>query len=198
MELKFLVSGMTCAACSARVEKVTKSVAGVHKAEVNLLAGTMTVGADSDEIIQPVINAIRAAGYEASVPGIGKVTEKEIVADRDNTKLRIVVSAVLLIILMYFTMGHMLGLPLPSWYHGTENALVAVLLQLTLTLPVVFLNRVYYMRGFKALWNRAPNMDSLIAVGSGAALIYGVVALFRMSLLFLPCLLPWVTVIGIR
>ena len=181
MELKFLVSGMTCAACSARVEKVTKSVAGVHKAEVNLLAGTMTVGADSDEIIQPVINAIRAAGYEASVPGIGKVTEKEIVADRDNTKLRIVVSAVLLIILMYFTMGHMLGLPLPSWYHGTENALVAVLLQLTLTLPVVFLNRVYYMRGFKALWNRAPNMDSLIAVGSGAALIYGVVALFRMA-----------------
>ena len=82
---------------------------------------------------------------------------------------------------MYFTMGHMAGLPLPHWYHGRENALVAALLQFFLTLPPVYLNRVYYSRGLKALWNKAPNMDSLIAVGSIASLVYGVAALFRMA-----------------
>lgn len=82
---------------------------------------------------------------------------------------------------MYFTMGHMIGLPAPHWYHGVKNALVAALLQFFLTLPVVYLNRVYYSRGLKALWHRAPNMDSLIAVGSLAALGYGVAALFRMA-----------------
>ena len=84
-------------------------------------------------------------------------------------------------ILMYFTMGHMVGLPAPHWYHGLENALVAALLQFFLTLPPVYLNRVYYTRGLKALWNKAPNMDSLIAVGSIASLVYGVAALFRMA-----------------
>ncbi len=181
MELKFRITGMTCAACSARVEKVTKAVSGVQNAEVNLLAGTMTVTADDDKIGQKIIDAVKNAGYGATVFGADQNKEKEIVADRDSTKQRIIVSAVLLTVLMYFTMGHMVGLPLPSWYHGTKNALVAVLLQLTLTLPVVYLNRVYYTRGLKALWNRAPNMDSLIAVGSGAALIYGFVALFRMA-----------------
>ena len=82
---------------------------------------------------------------------------------------------------MYFTMGHMIGLPAPHWYHGVKNALVAALLQFFLTLPVVYLNRVYYSRGLKALRHRAPNMDSLIAVGSLAALGYGVAALFRMA-----------------
>lgn len=83
---------------------------------------------------------------------------------------------------MYFTMGHMVGLPQPHWYHGTENAMVAALLQFFLTLPVVYLNRVYYTRGLTSLWHRAPNMDSLIAVGSGAALLYGIAALFRMAI----------------
>ena len=96
-------------------------------------------------------------------------------------KTRIIGSAICLIVLMYFTMGHMIGLPLPGWYHGTENALVAVLLQLMLVIPPVYLNRVYYQKGFKALWHRSPNMDSLIAVGSSAALIYGMIALFRMA-----------------
>ncbi|MBQ6839588.1 MAG: cadmium-translocating P-type ATPase [Oscillospiraceae bacterium] len=182
MELKFNVTGMTCAACSARVEKVTAQVPGVTKVEVNLLAGKMTVIADSDNVVPQIISSVQNAGYGVSIPG--KKSEKE--PPKTDTALtdmkkRIVGSAISLIILMYFTMGHMIGLPAPHWYHGTENALVAALLQFFLTLPPIYLNRVYYSRGLKALWHKAPNMDSLIAVGSGAALIYGVAALFRIA-----------------
>ncbi len=184
MTIKFNVTGMTCAACSARVEKVTNKVAGVRKAEVNLLAGTMVVDADSDQVIPVIIKAVTEAGYGAAVPG-EKKRKKEVVNPADNElkemKKRIIGSAVCLVVLMYFTMGHMIGLPEPHWYHGPENALVAALLQFFLTLPPVYLNRVYYTRGLKALWHRAPNMDSLIAVGSLASLIYGVAALFRMA-----------------
>ena len=182
MVLKFNVTGMTCAACSARVEKVSSHVPGVQKAEVNLLAGTMTVTAQED-VSAAVIQAVQNAGYNASLQG--STAKKEAAAPADNAlremKHRLIGSAVFLLILMYFTMGHMVGLPVPMWYHGTENAVVAALLQLCLTLPVVYLNRVYYTRGLKALWHRSPNMDSLIAVGSLAALVYGVAALFRMS-----------------
>lgn len=184
MKLKFNVTGMTCAACSARVEKVTKAVPGVEKCEVNLLAGTMQVEAASD-VIADIIRAVQKAGYGASVPGEAKTVKKEEKNPQEDAlkemKQRILGSAICLTILMYFTMGHMVGLPVPHWYHGTENALVAALLQLFLTLPPVYLNRVYYSRGLKALWNKAPNMDSLIAVGSIASLVYGVVALFRMA-----------------
>lgn len=182
MELKFKVTGMTCAACSARVEKVAGQVTGVDKVEVNLLAGTMRVVASGDDVIEPIIAAVTRAGYGASVSG--KEKKREPVKADDALKVmkkRIIGSAVCLVVLMYFTMGHMVSLPVPGWYHGNKNALVAALLQFFLTLPPIILNRVYYTRGLKALWHRAPNMDSLIAVGSGAALIYGVVALFRMA-----------------
>ena len=183
MKLKFNVTGMTCAACSARVEKVTKSVAGVENAEVNLLGGTMMVEAGSEEVTPLIIKAVSDAGYGASLAGEKKPAEEKASSDTGlkEMKKRIVGSAIFLVILMYFTMGHMVGLPMPHWYHGQENALVAALLQLFLTLPVVYLNRVYYSRGLKALWHRSPNMDSLIAVGSGASLIYGIAALFRMA-----------------
>lgn len=182
MVLKFNVTGMTCAACSARVEKVSSHVPGVQKAEVNLLAGTMTVTAQED-VSAAVIQAVQNAGYNASLQGSAAKKEAAVPADSAlrEMKHRLIGSAVFLLILMYFTMGHMVGLPVPMWYHGTENAVVAALLQLCLTLPVVYLNRVYYTRGLKALWHRSPNMDSLIAVGSLAALVYGVAALFRMS-----------------
>jgi len=182
MELKFNVTGMTCAACSARVEKVTSQVPGVQKAEVNLLAGKMIVTADSAAVADSVIQAVQTAGYGASVPG-EKKPEKTNTQDAAmvQMKKRIIGSAICLVILMYFTMGHMIGLPVPAWYHGRENALVAALLQFFLTLPPIYLNRVYYFRGLRALAHRAPNMDSLIAVGSGAALVYGVFALFRMA-----------------
>ena len=185
MKLKFNVTGMTCAACSARVEKVTNAVPGVEKAEVNLLAGTMQVEAESPEVTEAIIQAVTKAGYGAFVPGEQKTVKKEEKNPQEDAlkemKKRIIGSSISLIILMYFTMGHMVGLPAPHWYHGIENALVAALLQFFLTLPAVYLNRVYYSRGLKALWNKAPNMDSLIAVGSIASLVYGVVALFRMA-----------------
>ena len=184
MTVKFHVTGMTCAACSARVEKVTNKITGVRNAEVNLLAGTMVVDAENEQVISAIVRAVSEAGYGASVAGEKKASgEEKTPADQSlaEMKKRIVGSAICLIVLMYFTMGHMVGLPEPHWYKGAENALVAVLLQFFLTLPPVYLNRVYFSRGLKALWHRAPNMDSLIAVGSLASLIYGLVAMFRMA-----------------
>ena len=184
MTIKFNVTGMTCAACSARVEKVANKVSGVRKAEVNLLAGTMAVEAENDQVIPVIIKAVTEAGYGAALPSERKEKrEEKAPADHElkEMKKRIIGSSICLVVLMYFTMGHMIGLPEPHWYHGRENALVAALLQFFLTLPPVYLNRVYYARGLKALWHRSPNMDSLIAVGSLASLIYGVAALFRMA-----------------
>ena len=183
MRFKFNVTGMICAACSARVEKVANAVAGVEKAEVNLLGGTMVVEAASDSVVLPIIKAVTGSGYGASLAD--EKAKKETDKPRENPekemKTRIIWSSVFLAVLMYFTMGHMVGLPAPHWYHGPENALVAALLQFFLTLPAVYLNRSYYTRGFKSLWHKAPNMDSLIAVGSFAALVYGVAALFVMA-----------------
>ena len=179
MKLKFDVTGMTCAACSARVEKVTAAVDGVEKVEVNLLAGSMTVEASQD-VHGAIETAVKNAGYGAALAG-----KKKAEAPQDDVlkrmKKRIIGSAVFLAVLMYFTMGHMVGLPMPGWYHGVQNAMTAALLQLFLTLPVLYLNRSYYSRGLKALWHRAPNMDSLIAIGSGAAMIYGIAVLFLMA-----------------
>ena len=178
MKQKFEVTGMTCAACSARVEKVTKAVAGVHDAQVNLMGGTMVVEAETD-VKDAVIHAVVGAGYGARLAG--EKTPAPAKEESKNKLGRLIASAVFLLVLMYFTMGHMVGLPVPHWYYSAENALVAALLQFCLTLPVILLNQGYYVRGFKALWHRSPNMDTLIAVGSGAALIYGVAALFRMA-----------------
>lgn len=181
MNMKFVITGMTCAACSARVEKVTKQVTGVFNADVNLLAGTMVVEAENDQVADAIIKAIGDAGYGASLSGKKKAPKLTVDTDMKEMKKRIIGSAIFLVILMYFTMGHMIGIPVPHWYHKEENALVAALLQFFLTLPTVYLNRVYYTRGIKSLVKGAPNMDSLIAVGSGAALIYGIAALFCMA-----------------
>ena len=187
MKQKFIVTGMTCAACSARVEKVTRAVAGVQSAEVNLLAGTMMAELADAGVAENVIQAVADAGYGASLPGDApkRGTNERQESKQDDAlkemKIRIIGSGIFLAVLMYFTMGHMVGLPAPRWYHGPENALVAALLQFFLTLPAVYLNRVYYIRGFKSLWHKAPNMDTLIAVGSSAALVYGVAALFVMA-----------------
>ena len=182
MKIRFQVTGMTCTACSARVEKVTRQTAGVDSAEVNLLANTMVVEAKDESVIPAIQKAVSDAGYGAIPETPGKKAAPQPVQTENplkEMKTRLIASAVFLVVLMYFTMGHMIGLPVPMWYH--HNPLMAALLQFFLTLPVVYLNRVYYTRGLKALWHRAPNMDSLIAVGSLAALIYGVAALFRMA-----------------
>jgi heavy metal translocating P-type ATPase len=179
MKMKFEVTGMTCAACSARVEKVTRAVSGVADAQVNLMGGTMTVEAADPGVQAAIVKAVTDAGYGARLAG-----EKAPAPNNNDTKgklVRLIASGAFLLVLMYFTMGYMVGLPVPGWYHGTENAMVAALLQLCLTLPVIVLNMGYFTRGIKALCHRSPNMDTLIAVGSGAALIYGLAALFRMA-----------------
>ncbi len=178
MELKFDVTGMTCAACSARVEKVTAAVAGVENVEVNLLAGKMTVQADS-QVQDAVEAAVRKAGYGISRSGQKKAEAIPQDHALNEMKTRIISSAACVAVLMYFTMGHMIGLPVPAWYY--ENPMTAALIQFLLTLPVVYWNRIYFVRGLKALWHRAPNMDSLIAVGSGAALVYGIAVLFLIA-----------------
>ena len=184
MKLKFKVTGMTCAACSARVEKVTAAVSGVTKAEVNLLAGSMQVEVEDINCKDEIMKAIQNAGYGVSLNGD---TQKPAHHSDDvgetlhQMKIRIIGSVICLTVLMYFTMGHMFGFPMPSWNIGRENALVATLLQLFLTIPPVYLNRSYYEKGFRALVHKAPNMDSLIAVGSSASLLYGIVAVFMMS-----------------
>ena len=182
MILKFDVTGMTCAACSARVEKVAGQTPGVIKAEVNLLAGKLTVEAENKSVTDALVDAVNRAGYGACLEGMDKQAQKaKPDAQLHQMKRRIISSFVFLAVLMYFTMGHMVGLPVPKWYHGVENSLVAAMLQLCLTLPVVYLNRAYFSKGLKALFHLAPNMDSLIAVGSGAALVYGIVSLFSMA-----------------
>ena len=180
MKLEFSVTGMTCAACSARVEKVTQAVEGVEKAEINLLAGKMTVQATKD-VREAVEKAVVDAGYGIAHPQREKQQPTNADAAIKEMKRRIIGSAIFLVILMYFSMGHMLSMPMPGWYHGLENAVVAAFFQFLLTLPVVYMNRIYYSRGLKALLHRGPNMDSLIAVGSGAALTYGVIVLFLMA-----------------
>ncbi len=179
MKLKFNVTGMTCAACSARVEKVSAAVAGVEKAEVNLLAGKLTVEASAD-VSAAIEKAVTDAGYGIAPAG-SKSTPAAAPAEdvHKQMKWRIIASFAFLLVLMYFTMGHMVHLPLPGWYEN--NVLIAALVQFFLMLPVVYMNRGYYFRGFKALWHRAPNMDSLIAVGSSAAVIYGIAVLFVMA-----------------
>lgn len=180
MKQVFTVTGMTCAACSARVERAAKAVPGVVDAQVNLLGGTMSVEITSQDAVEDIISSVQAAGYGAFVGKKEKMPE--VTEDAETQmKIRILGSFAVLLALMYFTMGHMTGLPMPQWYHGLNNALVAALLQFLLTLVLVILNRDYFKRGLKTLLHGSPNMDTLIAVGSGAALVYGVAALFRMA-----------------
>lgn len=193
MKLKFTVEGMSCAACSASVERVTKRLDGVSDASVNLLAKTLTVEAVDgvDDITERVCTAVAKAGFSAS-PIVETPAKKVEINDKKSgedtaetasreMKIRLFMSLGFLAVLMYLTMGHMIGLPTPHIFHGAENALIFAFTQFLLTLPVVYLNRKFYAVGFKALAHRSPNMDSLVAVGSSAALIYGIVAIFMIG-----------------
>ena len=178
MKIVFRVSGMTCAACSARVEKVTGAVDGVRHVEVNLLSGKMTVEATEPSVSERIIEAVSKAGYGATTGNTTKVKTGDPMA---GVGRRVCISVGFLIVLMYFTMGSMLGLPMPAWYVGERHGVAASLVQLFLTLPVLMLNYGYFARGLKALWHRSPNMDTLIAVGSGASMLYSIVLLFAMA-----------------
>ena len=189
MNQKFQVTGMTCSACSANVEKSVSKLEGVQKVNVNLLTNSMTV--DFDTALTgdgAIIKAVEKAGYGASVFHRGEAAEgkKEkgenpVEAQRRSVKIRLLVSFAFLLPLLYLSMGHMLHFPLPDWAHGTENALAFAFTQFLLTLPIVYVNRKYYQVGFKTLFRGAPNMDSLIAVGSSAALLYGIFAIYEIG-----------------
>lgn len=198
MKDKFSITGMSCAACQSRVEKAVNGLDGVSVASVNLLTNSMI--ADYDENIlscDDIIKAVEKAGYGAKVASdneagkgfankAGDKTEtngeaeanEEIYAD---FKRRLIVSFAFLIPLMYVSMGHMVGLQLPGFLSGHSNAVSFAFTQFLLCIPVLYVNRIYFKRGFKALFHLNPNMDSLIAVGSSAALIYGIFAIYRMS-----------------
>lgn len=179
MKEKFDVTGMTCSACSSRVEKCVRKLEGVKEVSVNLLTNSMQVEYD-DEILkeQGIIEAVVHAGYGASPAAgssetRGKAQNTEV--ERANPvqehlmemKKRTIWSFVFLIPLMYVSMGHMAGLPLPVFLSGTENAVAFAFTQFLLCLSVLYMNRAYFSKGFSTLLHGGPNMDTLIAVGSG-------------------------------
>lgn len=171
---------MTCSACSAHVEKSVKKLNGVKSVNVNLLQNNMHVDFDETAVsVDDIINAVISGGYGASVAG-KKQEKKDNKIDNEisNMKFRLIVSLVCLVPLMYISMGHMWGWPFLSVFHGAENGITFALTQMLLTLPIMYVNRKYYITGFKTLFHGAPNMDSLIAIGSGAAFVYGIIAIY--------------------
>ena len=185
MKQKFDISGMTCSACSAHVEKSVNQLAGILSVNVNLLQNSMMVEYEEQKLTEEdIIKAVEQGGYGAKVHGSEKAAvsgENIAQAEMDSMKKRLIWSFIFLVPLFYISMGHMMGMPLPSILLGHENMMSFALTQLFLTLPILYLNRKYFSVGFKALWNRSPNMDSLIALGSSAAFIYSVIAIYAMG-----------------
>ena len=186
---KFHITGMTCTACSAHIEKSVGKLNGIVKVNVNLLNNSMTVQYDESSLDEKtIIKAVQDAGYGASLQGSRPETwlkssePVEMVKNElDEMKNRLVISLIFSLPLIYISMGHMFGLPLPGIFLGHENALTFSFTQLLLTWPVVFVNSKYYHVGFKTLLRGSPNMDSLIAIGSAAALIYGIYAIYKIG-----------------
>lgn len=203
---KYAVTGMTCSACSSHVEKSVAKLQGMDEVSVNLLTNSMQVTYDEDICnIQMIEEAVEKAGYGASLMtsenpfgsektgGGGKnMSGREAIKGKKENremKVRLLVSIVFMVLLMAVSMHHMffmwLNLPVPGFlmklFHGNENALTFAFTQLLLTLPIIYVNWKYYQTGFKTLFRGSPNMDSLIAVGSGAALLYGIFAIYRIG-----------------
>lgn len=189
---KFRVTGMTCAACQANVEKVACKLEGVESAQVNLLSEQLTVSFDDEKLTeQNIIDAVNNIGYGASLfnqknakNGLKEQWQERRSNEQEkenSMKKRLVSSIAFLVVLMYVAMGHMLSIPLPHFLQGTENAIVNALLQMLLTIPVMIINKKFFVSGFKGLIKRTANMDSLVALGSGASFIYGLFSLFMMA-----------------
>ncbi len=192
---QYNITGMSCAACSARVEKAVNKVPGVESCSVSLLTNSM--GVEGEVSPTDIIRAVEGAGYGASeknasvgaglvnrsnVPGGMEGTAEDALADKETPllKKRLVASLGFLLVLMYFSMGHMMwGWPVPKFF--SENHVAMGLLQMLLTTVVMVINQKFFIGGFKSLWHRAPNMDSLVALGSGAAFVYSTYALFAMT-----------------
>ena len=184
MKQKFKVTGMTCSACSAHVEKAVRKLPDVTHVAVDLLGGTMQVEFDDSNLTnEQIIAAVVDAGYGASLPvPVGSKTAalpvNTMEEELKGMKCRFIASLCFLLPLFYLSMGHMMGWPLPAFLLGLENSMIYALTLFLLTVPIMVINQKYYRVGFKTLWHRSPNMDSLIAVGSGAAVIYGLIALY--------------------
>lgn len=177
---------MTCSACSAAVERSAKKLPGVQSVNVNLLANTMQIEYEGG--LQPgdIIAAVEKAGYGAALAGDQAAKQAQLAADTTARELagmkrRLILSFVFMIPLFYVAMGHMMGAPLPGFLLGHENAIAFGLTQLLLTLPILYVNDKYFKVGFKTLLHGSPNMDSLIAVGSSAAVVYGIFAIYQMG-----------------
>ena len=190
MQRKYTVEGMACAACSASVERVVSRLEGVENASVNLLAKTLIINCVDSLDDALVIEAITDAGFEAErIVQKQENTPKTDKDDNKNTKneglasakVRLIVSIPLMLVLMYVAMGHMWGLPLPSFASPHKSPIGFAFTQFLLTLPVMYVNRKFYIVGFKALAKRAPNMDTLVALGSLASLFFGIFAIYRMA-----------------
>ena len=178
---QYNVTGMTCAACSARVEKAVGSLSGVDSCSVNLLTGSMAVEGSADD--KTIIEAVVKAGYGATVKGEknDSKTKDDELKDRETPLLikRLVSSAIFLAVLMYFSMGNMFGATLPSFFQ--ENYIAIGIMQMLLCICVMVINKKFFISGFKGAVNRAPNMDTLVAMGSGASFLWSVFVLFMMT-----------------
>ena len=178
---QYTVTGMSCAACSARVEKAVSNVPGVTSCSVSLLTNSMGVEGTAEP--KTIIKAVKDAGYGAKLKGAEKSADSDdALADRETPllKKRLIASVIFLVILMYFSMGHMMfGFPLPPQLNGNHVAMG--LIQLLLTTVIMVINQRFFISGFKALWNKSPNMDTLVALGSAASFIWSVYALFAMT-----------------
>ena len=183
---QYTVTGMSCAACTARVEKAVSGVKGVTSCSVSLLTNSM--GVEGTASAEEIIAAVRDAGYEASLKNGNKDQTTRLSSDEDALKdretpvlkKRLITSLGFWIVLMYVSMGHMMwGWPLPPFFDGNHVAMG--LLQLLLTIVIMVINQKFFISGFKSLWHHAPNMDALVALGSAAAFVYSTVALFAMT-----------------
>lgn len=178
---QYTVTGMSCAACSARVEKAVSNVPGVTSCSVSLLTNSMGVEGTAEP--KTIIKAVKDAGYGAKLKGAEKSADSDdALADRETPllKKRLIASVIFLVILMYFSMGHMMfGFPLPPQLNGNHVAMG--LIQMLLTTVIIVINQRFFISGFKALWNKSPNMDTLVALGSAASFIWSVYALFAMT-----------------
>ena len=183
---QYNVTGMSCAACSTRVEKAVSKVPGVSACSVSLLTNSM--GVEGSASPDSIIAAVEAAGYGASLKGastsasVNHSAEEDALADKETPvlKRRLIASIGFLVVLMYFSMGHMMwGWPLPAWFDGNHVAMGLV--QMILAAIVMVINQKFFISGFKSLWHRAPNMDTLVALGSMASFVWSVIALFLMT-----------------
>ena len=190
MKQKFDVTGMTCSACSAHVEKAVRKLEGIDTVSVNLLKNSMVVEYDETALhADDIINAVKSGGYGASLQGAtagnafaSPEPPKNIALEEMKVmKNRLVSSFCFLVPLFYISMGHMMGAPLPAILTGNENSMLFALTQLLLATPILIINKKFFLVGFKALFNKAPNMDSLVALGSAASYLYSIFAIYAMG-----------------